>query len=318
MGEIIVVENELVSQKIDLAEVFCPNGLEPVIAAIEAKAREVEYDVTTAKGRAAIGSLGQKIASSKVLLDNAGKKYAEDLKNKIKPIDSERKRMRDRLDSLKVEVLSPRDEWEATERAKIEAEETARQLELDHAKALEMESLYAREREVARKEAEFAEAEADRRQKEEAARLEKEREERERRLAEEAAAKAKAEAEAEAAKQIEAARLATEKAEREAKEAAVRAEEEKRLAVEAAELRAKEEAERKERERIADEEAKKATAEAERMAAEKKAANARHRAKINAEALRFIKGIYGTTEEQAQGIIDAIASGAVPHVTINY
>jgi len=54
------------------------------------------------------------------------------------------------------------------------------------------------------------------------------------------------------------------------------------------------------------------------MEAEKKAANKRHRAKVKAEACQFIKGVYGTTQEQAEGIFDAISSGEVPHISVNY
>jgi len=78
-----------------------------------------------------------------------------------------------------------------------------------------------------------------------------------------------------------------------------------------AERKAQEEADRKERER-------KAEIERVRIAEEKKAANKKHREKVKKEACRFIQGVYGTTQEQAEGIFDVIAAGDVPHIKIEW
>lgn len=57
-------------------------------------------------------------------------------------------------------------------------------------------------------------------------------------------------------------------------------------------------------------------AKAQRVADENKAKNKVNRAKTKSEAVYHIKGIYGTTLEQAEGIFDAIAAGDVPHTKI--
>ena len=100
------------------------------------------------------------------------------------------------------------------------------------------------------------------------------------------------------------AKAAAKKAEQEKKEAEARAEQEKK---EAAEKARQDEKARQEKEA---EDAR--AAEAERKAQED------HRNKVHQESCRFIKGIFGTTEEQALGIIDAISHGAVPHISIKY
>lgn len=183
-------------------------------------------------------------------------------------------------------------------------------------------------------EAEQAELEAlrreaeERRQKEEAERLERERKEREERIAREAAERARREAEEKAQREREeaerkayAAIKAKEAVERAAKEAAEKAERERIAAEERARLekefaikqereRAEAEAKRIEQERIEKEAREKAEA-------DRKAANKRHRARINREALACFE-LNGFDEEEANRIIELIASGAIDHITINY
>jgi hypothetical protein len=166
---------------------------------------------------------------------------------------------------------------------------------------------------------------------------EREKHEYEERIAREAAEKARREAEERAA--AEAQRLkdekeAAERREREAKEAAQRAEQEaierekqakrdriaaeerakaeKEAAVRAAEEKARQEAEKREKERLAKEAAEKA--EAERIAA-----NKNHRKRINREALAGLVA-YGVAADETvlKTIIQAIAKGLIPHITINY
>lgn len=192
--------------------------------------------------------------------------------------------------------------------------------------------------ELARLRAEAARREqedADRRAAEREAQRIREAEERARREAEEAAAKARADAEASA------------RAEREAIEAKARAEREAaeraRIASEQAEARAKAEAEaaklreqdaerrrveseeRAERDRVAAVEAERQRAERQRIAEQEAAAKAQaereankeHMRRINREALAGIMAV-GISEEQGKALIKAIASGAVPHVSISY
>ena len=88
-----------------------PGGLDSVIAAIEEKARQHVPDLSTAKSRKAIASIASQVARSKTWLDGMGKDLTADLKKQVGAVGAERKQMRDRLDTLKIEVRAPLTEW---------------------------------------------------------------------------------------------------------------------------------------------------------------------------------------------------------------
>lgn len=108
--------------KSDLAAMFRKSdGLDPIIARIEAEVRAHVPDISTAKGRKAIASLAYKIAQSKTALDDAGKALNEEARSHINAVDAERRKARDRLDKLKDEARAPLDKWEADEAARVES-----------------------------------------------------------------------------------------------------------------------------------------------------------------------------------------------------
>lgn len=76
-------------------------------------------DVTTKKGQAEIKSMAAKVARSKTLIDDCGKKIVADLKAMPKKIDAERKRIRDTLDAWRDEVRAPVTKMEEDEKARI-------------------------------------------------------------------------------------------------------------------------------------------------------------------------------------------------------
>lgn len=76
-------------------------------------------DVTTKKGQAEIKSMAAKVARSKTLIDDCGKKIVADLKDMPKKIDAERKRVRDTLDAWRDEVRAPVTKMEEDEKARI-------------------------------------------------------------------------------------------------------------------------------------------------------------------------------------------------------
>jgi len=192
-----------------------------------------------------------------------------------------------------------------------------------------------REQEDADRRAAEAKAEAERLAAEREAQRIREAEERARREAEEAAAKARADAEASARAEREAAeraRIASEQAEARAKAEAeaskLREQDAERRRVESEERAkrdAQEAAERAERDRVAAVEAERQRAERQRIAEQEAAAKAQaereaneeHMRRINREALAGIMAV-GISEEQGKALIKAIASGAVPHVSISY
>lgn len=102
----------------DPTVLFEPNGLEHIIERIEAEARSLVPDLSTAASRRQIASNAARVASSKTYLDSLGKDYVAKLKELPKVVDAERRRMRERLDALRDEVRAPLTEFEQREQAK--------------------------------------------------------------------------------------------------------------------------------------------------------------------------------------------------------
>lgn len=121
--ELIPLEN------VNAATVFADKkSLDALLDKIEAHSKSFVADVSTDKGRKEVASLAYKIARSKTTLDAAGKKLVEGWKKQAAAVDEERRRARERLDTLKDEVRKPLNDWEE-EQERI-AEE-AKQAELD-------------------------------------------------------------------------------------------------------------------------------------------------------------------------------------------
>lgn len=108
------MEIAVLAQPLNPVAIF-NGGVDAVIASIEARAREEKRDISTPAGRKAMTSFAFKIARSKTALDDAGKSLVEGLKKQTGAIDRDRKTIRDRLDELKADFLTPLTEWEAEE-----------------------------------------------------------------------------------------------------------------------------------------------------------------------------------------------------------
>ena len=309
----------IVVEQIKPLELFTsPKDLTVFLGEIEKKVMSIVPDMTTVKGRKEIASTSYKVVRTKTTLDELGKNEVAKLKDLPKKIDAGRKQAREFLDDLAARYRQPLTDFEKAEKARIEAEELAREIANAHDEALAMEAFFEREREVARKEAEFAKIEAARAEADRKAQEEKDRAEREAKIKAEAAEAAKRESEENAAAEIKRAKEAQEAAERREKEAEAKRiadEEEARIAYQKAideSLRkAKEEADKEKLARLVEEERQKAIE-------EKRIANKKHRAKIKSEAVRAISQIYSITNEQANEIFEAISAGAVPHISVNY
>lgn len=83
------------------------------------------HDVTTPAGQTAIKSLARKVASSKTLLDNMGKALTEEWKRKARAIDEARADIRTNLDKLRDDVRRPVTEIEEREEARKAAHNAA-------------------------------------------------------------------------------------------------------------------------------------------------------------------------------------------------
>ncbi|MCA6114288.1 hypothetical protein J6524_05005 [Bradyrhizobium sp. WSM 1738] len=326
-------------QALTATSLFGSGQVETILTAIEKDVRAEAYDITTEEGRDRIKSVAYKIARSKTTLDEIGKEHVAHIKAQSAAIDKERKTLRDRLDALKDEVRGPLTAWEEAEAARVDGHEralveivesvrfasTVPSSNLIEQRISAVNDLYNRDWQEFQARAEGAafeanatletmlatakQAEADAAELAELRRLKAEREEADR----------KAEAERIAAQQA-AERKAYE--ERREKERAEKAERDKAVAVaaaiEAERVRAEQEkaaaieAEQRRHEQAArDAAAKKA---AEEAAEQKRQANTRHRAKVH----KAIAEAIAPHTCDVDALVNAIARGDIPHVSINY
>ena len=348
-----VNELQVLEQNVIVAAFAKRGGTDELFEHIAQEVRSHVPDVTTKKGREAIGSLAMKVSKSKTLIEKCGKELVAEQKAQIKLIDDDRIAIVKKFDALRDEILAPRDAWEQAEKDRVKkhqdaiigikmpadllqnhpTEWTSENIKVaindlegvcidssfedfeQEAKLAKFETLEKlRTALVAREKYEAEQAELERLLKEQ---LEREQRERDERIAKEAADKARIEAEAKALaeqRRVEREKQeAQEKAEREQREAAER---EARLKAEkeAAELRAQQAAVM-ERQRIEREQA--AKEEAERKAEEARLANVEHMRSINQEILNKLCAI-GLDEGQAKAVITAIARNQIPNVSIKY
>lgn len=348
-----VNELQVLEQNVIVAAFAKRGGTDELFEHIAQEVRSHVPDVTTKKGRDAIGSLAMKVSKSKTLIEKCGKELVAEQKAQIKLIDDDRISIVKKLDLLRNEVLAPRDAWEKAEEDRVKkhqdaiigikmpadllqnhpTEWTSENIKVaindlenvcidssfeefeQEAKLAKFETLEKlRTALVTREKYEAEQAELERLRKEEQERVQRERDER---IAKEAADKARIEAERKAKEEAE-------RVEREKQEAVAKAEREKREAAErearlvaekeAAELRAQHAAEA-ERKRIEAEQA--AKLEAERQADEARQANQAHRKKICNEALKGLLAL-GIDEAKSKEILQAINKGLVPHVSIKF
>jgi hypothetical protein len=112
-------------QQIVPAEFFRAGGSEDILTKLETevRARAAKLDISTDFGRKEIASLAYKVARSKTALDKSGKDLTEDIRKQKEAIDAERRKVTERLDSLKDEVRKPLTDWEDADKARKAAHE---------------------------------------------------------------------------------------------------------------------------------------------------------------------------------------------------
>ena len=335
------MKNELqVIEQNAIAQAYAKRGgTDELFDRIAQEARSFVPDVTTKKGRDAIGSLAMKISKSKTLIEKYGKELVAEQKAQIKLIDDDRISVVKKFDELRNEILAPRDAWEQAEKDRVAKHEESilsinfyktaviadkdsvwlkgvirnvEEIVIDssfeefeeQAKIAKYETLeFLRSTLVAREKFESEQAELERLRIAEQQRIQQEREAQ---IAREAAEKATREAEEKA--RFEAERVEREKREAEQREARLKAEKE------AAELRAVQAAEN-ERKRIEAEQF--AQAEAARKAEEARLADVEHRKQICSEALKGLTDL-GLSVDEGKAVLNAINKGLVPHVSIKF
>lgn len=324
---------------VSAVDLFHNDGLDAVLDQIAAEARAHVPDLDTNAGRKAIASVAHSVARSKTYLDKKGMELVAEQRAIVDRVNADRKRARDYLDALKAEIRAPLEEWEQAEQARLDGH----QRRLDELRSMSQIEGMTADQIGTRLEVieamdlgadfwdEFAEeartvhesilstlghaltaqrqAEAD---AAELAQLRKDKAERDAREAQERAereAQAKAEQEAAEAKAREQAQ----------KEAIARAEEVERQR----EARARQDAERlAEEARLQAIEAERQRVEAEKRAEEearqKREADLANRRAVSDAIHQALVTRCKLTGVEAGLVVDALVSGDVPHVTVEY
>ena len=315
----------LPAEKVDL-EVALLNDkfIDELIDNVRKTAGSVVGDLKTTKGRGVYITMADQVRKSKTAFEVRAKELVAELKARPALIDANRKKFRDEMDKIAVEIRKPVTEYEAEQErlkqeaeAKKRAEQLAAEIEVAHEMALLMNDAFDR-------------AQADKKAEDE--RLQKERDDR---IAAEAAAKVKRDADLAAQQEREASarreaelKLQAEQAERDRvalvlkaeqdkKDAIAKAEREKQEAIAAEQRKAQETADRIQREAKQKEDAR--LAEEKRVADEaaKRAADVEHRRTINRQAVADLIA-NGLPEDCAQKCVAAIAKNLISSVRITY
>lgn len=120
MGDLITVE-----QNVIVAAFAKRGGTDELFEHIAQEVRSHVPDVTTKKGRDAIGSLAMKVSKSKTLIEKCGKELVAEQKAQIKLIDDDRIAIVKKFDALRDEILAPRDAWEQAEKDRVKKHQDA-------------------------------------------------------------------------------------------------------------------------------------------------------------------------------------------------
>ena len=350
------MEIQVLEQNVIVQAFATQGGSLLLVDRIAEEVRKHVPDVTTKKGRDAIGSLAAKVSKSKTIAEKYAKDLVAEEKARIKLVDDDRIQFVKRMDALRDEILAPRDAWEEAEEdrvakhqaviesiksyAAISSEATSGDIRevasiventnIDssleefeqEAKIAKFETLEKlRTALVTREKYEAELAELERLRIAEQERLQRERDER---IAIEATEKAQREAEEKA--RLEAERVQREKLEAEQREARLKAEKEaallreEQLKQQAIEREKQAEIDRQnaiEAERKRIEQEAQAKAEAERKAQEAREADKAHKKKVCDSILVELAKL-NIDEQTGKDLIKAIYNNQIPNITIKF
>lgn len=284
------MELQVLEQNVIVQAFATQGGTDALFERIAEQARSFVPDVTTRKGREEIGSVAMKVSKSKTLTEKYAKDLVAEEKARIKLIDDDRIQFCKKMDSLRDEILAPRDAWEQAEKDRVQViQDKIAQFDsgrVDIGSPLNLIISVIAEIEAIEIDESFAEYQ-------EQAKLQKYE-------CLEVLRKVQVDREKYEAEQDELERL------RLAEQQRLQREREEQIAREAAE---------NERKRIEAEQV--AKAEAERKAAEAREADVAHKKQICSEALKGLTDL-GVSADQGKAILNAINKGLVPHVSIKF
>lgn len=118
MSELAVIEHNFI-----VAAFQQPQGVDVLFDRIAEQARSFVPDVTTKKGRDAIGTNAAKVSKSKVLVEAYAKDLVAEQKKQIKLVDDDRISFVKKMDALRDEILAPRDAFIKAEEDRVAAHE---------------------------------------------------------------------------------------------------------------------------------------------------------------------------------------------------
>ena len=114
------MELQVLEQNVIVQAFATQGGSLLLVDRIAEEVRKHVPDVTTKKGRDAIGSLAAKVSKSKTLAEKYAKDLVAEEKARIKLVDDDRIQFVKRMDALRDEILAPRDAWEQAEKDRVE------------------------------------------------------------------------------------------------------------------------------------------------------------------------------------------------------
>ena len=114
-----VNELQVLEQNVIVQAFQTQGGTDALFDRIAEQARSFIPDVTTRKGREEIGSVAMKVSKSKTLTEKYAKDLVAEEKARIKLIDDDRIQFCKKMDSLRDEILAPRDAWEQAEKDRV-------------------------------------------------------------------------------------------------------------------------------------------------------------------------------------------------------
>ena len=119
------MELQVLEQNVIVQAFQTQGGTDALFERIAEQARSFVPDVTTRKGREEIGSVAMKVSKSKTLTEKYAKDLVAEEKARIKLIDDDRIQFCKKMDSLRDEILAPRDAWEQAEKDRVKKHEDA-------------------------------------------------------------------------------------------------------------------------------------------------------------------------------------------------
>lgn len=108
-------------RKVNLQQLFTPEGMESIIATIKKEVADFKADVSTKEGRAKIVSMAAKVAKCKSPIEKLAKEAKDESQKIIAGIQTQWKRYEAEMDALRDEIRKPVDEIEEKEAVELKA-----------------------------------------------------------------------------------------------------------------------------------------------------------------------------------------------------